>query len=120
VDLDRWRLESEWFRGDLRSRLSLDESCSCETFFGLRSGVVHGGRESWRFDVLRVGRGERSEARCVRCGLRTQLSEVEIRSSAVSDVHGLSETLLRVVSVEDDTVKDDGDALEDDLNETAN
>jgi hypothetical protein len=52
--------------------------------------------------------------------LRAELCEVKIGAGAVSNVHGLSETLLRVVSVEDDSVEDNGDALENNLNETAN
>jgi hypothetical protein len=51
--------------------------------------------------------------------LRAELSEVEIGTSTVTDVHGLPETLLGVVSVEDDAIEDDGDALEDDFDQTA-
>jgi hypothetical protein len=43
--------------------------------------------------------------------LRTELSEVEIGTGAVADVHGLAETLLGVITVEDDAVKNDGDTL---------
>jgi hypothetical protein len=48
------------------------------------------------------------------------LSEVEIGTGAVTDVHRLAETLLGVVTVEDNAVKNDGDAFQDDLDEAAN
>jgi hypothetical protein len=48
------------------------------------------------------------------------LGEIEIGASAITDVHGLAKTLLGIVSVEDDSVQDDCDALDYDLNQTAN
>jgi hypothetical protein len=51
--------------------------------------------------------------------LRAKLSEVKIGTSTITDIHGLSETLLRVVSVENDGVKKNRDALENDFNEAA-
>jgi hypothetical protein len=51
--------------------------------------------------------------------LGAELSEVEVRASAVSDIHGLPETLLGVVSIEDNAVEDDGDTLEYDFDEAA-
>jgi hypothetical protein len=70
--------------------------------------------------VLRVRWGEWAEAGGVGSRLRAELSEVEIGSSAVTDVHGLPETLLRVVPVEYDSVQDDRNTLENDFNEAAN
>ena len=49
-----------------------------------------------------------------------ELSEVEIGASAVSDIHGLPETLLGIVSVEDDAIEEDCDAFKNDFDETAN
>jgi hypothetical protein len=52
--------------------------------------------------------------------LRPELGEIEVGTGLVSHVHGLPEALLGVVSVEDDGIEDDGDALENDLDQTAN
>lgn len=60
-----------------------------------------------------------AEAWSVGCGLRAELGEVEIGAGAVTDIHGLAQALFRVVSVEDDCVENDGDALEHNLNDTA-
>jgi hypothetical protein len=51
--------------------------------------------------------------------LRAKLSEVKIGTGTVTDIHRLPETLLRVVSVENDGVKKDRDALKNDFNEAA-
>jgi hypothetical protein len=48
-----------------------------------------------------------------------KLSEVEIRTSMVTDIHGLPEALLGVVSVKDHRVKQDRDTLENNFNEAA-
>jgi len=65
--------------------------------------------------VLRVGWGHWSEAGSVGCGLRAKLSQVEVGTSAITDIHGLPETLLGVVSVENHGIKKDRDTLENDL-----
>jgi hypothetical protein len=70
--------------------------------------------------VLRVRWGEWAEAGGIGSRLRAELGEVEIGSSAVTDVHGLPETLLGVVPVEYDSVQDDCNTLENDFNEAAN
>ena len=59
----------------------------------------------------RVGRGHGAEAGCVGSGLGAELGEVEIGAGAVTDVHGLAETLLGVVSIEDYAVKEDRDGF---------
>jgi len=68
--------------------------------------------------VLGIGRRHRTEAGSVGRGLGAQLGEVEVRAGAVTDVHGFAKALLGVVSVEDNTVEDDGDTFEDDFDET--
>ena len=78
VDLDRRWLESEWLGGDLGRGFGFDEAGPGEAFFGLRGGVVDGGREAGGFDVLGVGWGEGTEAGSVGCGLGAELGEVEI------------------------------------------
>jgi len=52
--------------------------------------------------------------------LGAELSEVEIGTGAVSHVHGLHETTLRVEAVEDDAVEGDADDLDDYLDDDAN
>ena len=54
--------------------------------------------------MLGVGWGHGTETWGVGCGLRAELGEVEVRTSAVTDVHGFAEALLGVVSIEDDAV----------------
>lgn len=122
VDFDGRRLESEGLGVQYCVRLRVDKlgAGAGESFFSGGRGVVGGWWEAWGLDVLRVRWGERTEARGVGSGLRAQLGEVEIRAGAVTDVHGLAKTLLGVVSVEDDGVEEDGDALQDDFNEAAN
>jgi hypothetical protein len=69
--------------------------------------------------VLGVGWRQWSKAGSVGCGLRAQLSEVEVGTSAVANIHRLPETLLGVVSVENHGVKKDRDTLENDLDKAA-
>jgi hypothetical protein len=69
--------------------------------------------------MLRVRRGERAETRSVWRGLTSELGEVEIGACTITDVHGLPQTLLRVVSVENHAVKQDCDAFKNDLNQAA-
>jgi hypothetical protein len=69
--------------------------------------------------VLSVGWRHWSEAGSVGCGLGAKLREVEIRTSTVTDIHGLPEALLGIVSVKDHRVKQDRDILENNFNEAA-
>jgi hypothetical protein len=69
--------------------------------------------------VGRIGWGERPEAWGVGRGLGTELGEVKIGAGAVTDVHGLAQALLGVITVEDDGVEDDGDEFYNDLNNAA-
>jgi len=69
--------------------------------------------------VLGVGGREGPEPGSVGGGLRAKLSEVKVGAGAVTNVHGLAETLLRVVSVEHDAVKNDAYALENNLDDAA-
>jgi len=76
---------------------------------GVRSrdvGVV------WRFWGLRC-----EEARSVGSRLNTELSEVQIGTSLVSQIHGLLQTLLRVEAVEDNGVDEDDQQFNDDFND---
>jgi len=125
VNFDRWCLKSEWFGSKARRWLGLNKSsarCPDKSIFSLsrRVGGVDGWWEAGRFDVLGVRGRHWSKAWSVGCGLRAQLSQVEIRTSPVTNIHGLPETLLGVVSVEDNAVKQDRDALKNDFDEAAN
>lgn len=121
VDFDGRRLKSKGLGFCSDVRLCLDEACTSETFFGRgdSGGAACSRWEAWRLGIGGVGRGERAKAGCVGCGLRAELSEVEIRAGTVTDVHGLAKTLLGVVAVEYNAVEEDGDAFQDNLNETA-
>lgn len=61
--------------------------------------------------MLGIRWGERSETRCVGCSLSTELGEVQIRTGAVADAHGLAEALFGVIPVENYAVEDDSDAF---------
>jgi hypothetical protein len=123
VDLDRWWLKSEGLCGKGRGWLSFNESSARSgiAVFSSSSGIgaVDGWWEARRLNVLGVGWRHWSEARSVGCGLRAKLSEVKIGTSAVTDIHGLPETLLGVISVENDGVKQNRDAFENHFNKTA-
>ncbi len=54
------------------------------SFFGVWAVVIGG------LDVCGVGWRHGIEAGCVRCGLRVELGEVEVRTGAVSDIHRLA------------------------------
>lgn len=121
MDLDGWGLESEGFSGFGGRGLGFDEASPWTVaVFGVRRGVVDGGREARGFDVLGVRWGEGTEAGGVRGRLGAELSEVKVGAGAVADVHGFAEALLGVVAVKDDAIEDDGDGFEDHFNETAN
>jgi hypothetical protein len=47
------------------------------------------------------------------------LSQVQIRTGAVTHIHGLCQAALGVVAVEDDAVERDADDLDDNLNDDA-
>jgi hypothetical protein len=89
-------------------------------FFGCRLWVVVGGCwEARGFHVGGIRWGEWAEAWCVWCRLRAELGEVKIGACFVANVHGLAELTLGVVAVEDDTVDNDCDSLDHNLNDTA-
>lgn len=77
------------------------------------------GREHGRGHGSACKAGRAREARRVGGGLRAKLGEIEIGASSVSDVHGLVQAALGVVSVEDDAVEQDADDLDDDLDDDA-
>lgn len=61
-----------------------------------------------------------AKARSVGSRLAAELSKVKIGTGAVSHVHGLEKASLGVVAVEDDAVEEDGEDLDDDLDDDAN
>jgi hypothetical protein len=67
--------------------------------------------------MLRVGWRHWSEVGSVKCELGAKLREVEIRTSTVTDIYGLPEALLGIVSIKDYKVKQDRDILENNFNE---
>lgn len=81
---------------------------------GGRLGREHGGSHG----SASKARGAR-EARSVGSGLRAKLGEIEVGAGSVSDVHGLVQAALGVVSIEDDAVEQDADDLDDDLDDDA-
>lgn len=81
---------------------------------GGRLGREHGRSHGSTSEARRA-----REARRVGGGLRAKLGEIEVGTSSVSDVHGLVQTTLGVVSVKDDAVEQDADDLDDDLDDDA-
>jgi hypothetical protein len=80
------------------------------TLLSIRFGVVCGEAGcSWRW----------SEAGGVWCGLRAELSEVEIGAGFVPEVHGFPQLVFAVEAIEDDGVDSDGDYFHDDFDEAA-
>jgi hypothetical protein len=77
------------------------------------------GREHGRGHGSASKAGGAREARRVGGGLRAKLSKVEVRASSVSDVHGLVQAALGVVSVKDDAIEQDADDLDDNLDDDA-
>lgn len=74
--------------------------------------VVEGGGIGWRHGSL-------LESWCVRRRLGAELSEVEIRTGAVPEIHRLVELPLRPVPVEDHTVERDDDDFDHNLDDCA-
>ena len=74
---------------------------------------------AWRWSPAAGAWGQGTEARGVGCGLRAELSEVEIGSSTVALSHGLPELALRPEAVEDDAVNDHAKKLDNDLDDAA-
>lgn len=128
--LEWWSLELEWLRVhwlvecrlghsnsatrcEGRCLLDVIERFVCCWWEARRHGVLG---ESRRLGaVLREGWGLGAESRSVGCGLAAELGKVEVGASLVSHIHGLGELSLGVVTVKDDTVKDDADDLNDNL-----
>jgi hypothetical protein len=102
-------------------RLRLDESVSGSegALLNVAKVSVGGGRVTGGHGVLAKGGRLGAEAGRVGSGLGAELSEVEIGTSAVTQIHGLEETSLGVVTVEDDAVKNDAEGLDDNLNDDA-
>ncbi len=119
VDFDGRGLKSEGLSSNARLGLGFYKagSGSGEAFFGCRGGVIGGWGEAGRFHVLGEGWGHGAEAGGVGCRLRAELGEIEVGTGAVTNVHRLAEALLGVVSIEDDGVEDDSNALEDNFDD---
>jgi hypothetical protein len=114
-NLDGWSLQLEGCG-------LLECACCCvlDTLLGVVGirGVWVVGMAWWRAPSA-IARREWAKAGSVWCGLRAELSKIEIGSSTVTDGHGLAQTTLGVVAVKDDTVDGDGQRLDDDFNDAA-
>ena len=71
--------------------------------------------------MRRKCRGHRSllETGGIGCRLTPELSEIKIRASFVTQIHGLGESALGVEAVKDNGVNADGKDFDDDLDESA-
>ena len=69
--------------------------------------------------MLRVRWREWTKTGSVGCGLRAKLGKVKVRTGAITNIHGLAQALLGVVSVEYNAVKNNTDAFEDNLDKRA-
>jgi hypothetical protein len=74
---------------------------------------------AWGWAPATGARRKGTESGSVGCGLRTQLSEVEIRSSTVTLGHRLPELALGPESIEDDAVDDDAKEFDNNLDDAA-
>ena len=107
--------------GKLRLRLDDSATRGEGALLDIAEIAVGSGRMTGRHGIVAEGRGlGSSKARSVGCGLTPELGEVHIGSGAVSQVHGLGKAALGVVAVEDDTVQNNADDLDNDLDDDAN
>ena len=97
-------MEGEGFGVEDGVRLGLDELHAGERLLIVNRVRVCGRWETRRFHMHRVRGRHGAEAGSVRCRLGAELGEVEVGTGLISHVHGLPQALLRVISVEDDTV----------------
>jgi len=113
LDPNRWCLQRErlWLR-DLASVCILDFVCLTVLGSGLRVDV---GRVTWRWSPAAGAWGERAKSRSVGCRLRAQLSKVEIGAGLVTHSHRLPELALGPETIEDDSVDDDAEGFDHDL-----
>lgn len=116
-DLDRWRLEGKWL---WLSNLT----CVCVlnlvvlAVLGSRVRVdIHG--VAWRWSPTAGAWRHWAKSGSVGGRLRSKLSKVQIRASAVTLHHGLPELPLGPESVEDNAVDGDDEHFDDDLDDAA-
>lgn len=76
-------------------------------FSGIDRVVMHIRREV----LLKAGR--------IRCGLRSQLGEIEIRARTITEIHRLMKLTLRVEPVEDDPIDGNGNYFDNDFDKGA-
>lgn len=74
---------------------------------------------AWRWAPAAGARGEGTKSRSVGCGLRAELSQIEIGTSTVTLSHGLPELSLGPEAVEDDTIDDNAEKFDYDLDDAA-
>lgn len=112
--------------GLLGSELRLGLSKLCAGREGVLVDLVDGGkalvgsgRVAGRHGVGAEGGRLGGEAGSVGSRLAAELGEVEVGSGAVSHIHGLEQTSLGVVTVEDDAVEENAEDLDHHLNDDA-
>ena len=88
--------------------------------FNIGQVAVGRGGEAGRKSVLAECRGLGAKSGSVGSRLSSKLSEVQVGSGLVAEVHRLVESALGVVSVEDDAVKRDADDFDDNFDNDAN
>jgi hypothetical protein len=110
-------LEGEWLRlGNLASVCVLDRVAF--TILCSRERVdIHG--VAWRWSPAAGSWRHGAKSGSVGGGLRTELCEVEVRSSTIALHHGLPELPLGPKSVEDNAVDGDAEHFDDDLDDAA-
>jgi hypothetical protein len=117
-------LEASILRGELRLGLSKLSTGREGVGVGVLADVgqvsVGSGRVTGGHGIGAEGGRLGTEARSVGCRLAAKLSKVKIGTGAVSHVHGLEKASLGVVAVEDDAVKENGENLDDNLDDDAN
>jgi hypothetical protein len=116
-DLDRRCSKREWLRLYNLADLGVLYLVALACLGGRMRVDVHG--VTWRRAPAAGARRQRTESRSVGCGLRAQLSKVEVRSGAITLSHGLPELALGPESVEDNAVDDDAEELDNDLDNAA-
>jgi hypothetical protein len=117
-------LEASVLRGKLGLRLGELSTWREWVGVGVLADVgqvsVGSGRMTGGHGVSAEGGRLGAEARSVGSRLAAELSKVKIGTGAVSHVHGLEKASLGVVAVEDDAVEENGENLDDNLDDDAN